>query len=81
MAVGPSTGRYLEEHADIPLIRHGFPIQDRQGAQRILTVGYTGSALLLDKMVNAFLERKHKTYRNDLFQAYFQPKEAFGHGL
>lgn len=35
MAVGPSVGRYLEEKADIPLVRLGFPIQDRLGAQRI----------------------------------------------
>ena len=31
LAVGPSVGRYLEEKAEIPLVRIGFPIQDRQG--------------------------------------------------
>lgn len=81
LAVGPSVGRYLEENAEIPLVRIGFPIQDRLGAQRILSVGYSGSALLLDKMVNTVLERKHRNYRNNLYQAYFQEKEASYHGL
>lgn len=81
LAVGPSVGRYLEEQADIPLVRIGFPIQDRLGAQRILSVGYQGTALLLDKMVNCLLERKHKTYRSDLFQAYYQEREVARHEL
>ena len=81
LAVGPSVGRYLEEQADIPLVRIGFPIQDRLGAQRILSVGYQGTALLLDKMVNCLLERKHKTYRSDLFQAYYHEREVARHEL
>ncbi|HWR28764.1 MAG TPA: nitrogenase component 1 [Negativicutes bacterium] len=81
LAVGPSVGRYLEEQADIPLVRIGFPIQDRQGAQRILSVGYTGTALLLDKCVNTFLERKHKTYREDLYDAYYDEEEVECHAV
>ena len=81
LAVGPSVGRYLEEKAEIPLVRIGFPIQDRLGAQRILSAGYTGSALLLDRMVNTMLERKHRTYRSDLYHAYFSKEEVSCHGL
>ena len=81
LAIGPSVGRYLEENADIPLVRISFPIQDRLGAQRILSVGYTGTALLLDKAVNTILERKHKTYRQDLFEAYYEKEEAACHVL
>ena len=81
LAIGPSVGRYLEENADIPLVRIGFPIQDRLGAQRILSVGYTGTALLLDKAVNTILERKHKTYRQDLYEAYYEKEEAACHIL
>ena len=33
LAVGPSVGRYLEEQADIPLVRIGFPIQDRASSR------------------------------------------------
>ncbi|MHC1762183.1 MAG: nitrogenase component 1 [Negativicutes bacterium] len=79
LAMGPSVGKYLEEQADIPLVRIGFPIQDRLGAQRILSVGYTGTALLLDKCVNTLLERKHKAYRQDLYEAYFDKEEAARH--
>lgn len=81
IAMGPSVGKYLEEKAEIALVRIGFPIQDRQGAQRILSAGYTGSALLLDKIVNTMLERKHKTYRSDLFQAYYRTEEVLRHGI
>ena len=79
LAVGPSVGRYLEEKADLSLVRIGFPIQDRLGAQRILSAGYTGSALLLDRMVNAVLERKHRAYRSDSFQKYYCEEEASCH--
>ncbi len=81
LAMGPSAGKYLEEQADIPLVRIGFPIQDRLGAQRILSVGYIGTALLLDKCVNTFLERRHKTYREDLYEAYFDEEEVARHAL
>ena len=81
LAVGPSVGRYLEEMADIPVERIGFPIQDRLGAQRILSVGYTGSALLLDRMVNKVLEKKHKAYRSDSYDRYYGKKEASCNGI
>ena len=81
LAVGPSVGRYLEEMADIPVERIGFPIQDRLGAQRILSVGYTGSALLLDRMVNKVLEKKHKSYRSDSYDRYYCKKEASCNGI
>jgi hypothetical protein len=32
-------------------------------------------------MVNCLLERKHKTYRSDLFQAYYQEREVARHEL
>jgi nitrogenase molybdenum-iron protein NifN len=42
----------------VPLIRVGFPIHDRFGASRILTIGYNGAMELFDRVVNAIIEKK-----------------------
>ncbi len=70
MAIGHSGGRYLEEQAGIPLVRIGFPILDRVGGQRILSVGYGGTMQFLDKITNTLLENKHKSYRKTMFDQY-----------
>jgi len=54
--IGNSKGYYLARELGIPLIRAGFPIHDRIGAQRILHVGYRGSQQLFDRIVNGLLE-------------------------
>jgi nitrogenase molybdenum-iron protein NifN len=55
--VGHSKGYTLARKLGIPLIRVGFPIHDRFGGQRILHVGYRGTQSLLDRVVNAIIER------------------------
>jgi nitrogenase molybdenum-iron protein NifN len=72
IAIGPSDGRYLTEKEGIPLVRLGFPILDRMGAQRILSVGYTGTALLLDRITNTLLDAKHHTYRTKLYDEFYK---------
>lgn len=76
LAIGHSDGRYLEERSHIPLVRLGFPIHDRTGGQRLLSVGYTGSANLLDRLTNTLLENKYKTYRRDMYEAFYQHDAA-----
>ncbi len=56
MLIGNSNGKYIAKELDIPLIRFGFPIHDRVGAQRILTVGYRGAMRMLDRITNKILE-------------------------
>jgi len=63
IAIGHSGGKVLTERWDIPLVRVGFPINDRVGGQRVLSAGYSGSISLLDKITNALLESKLTTYR------------------
>jgi len=65
IAVGHSGGKLLTERMGIPVVRVGFPIHDRVGGQRILTVGYTGSLAFLDRFTNTLLEQKHATYREE----------------
>ncbi|MGC9505909.1 nitrogenase component 1, partial [Baaleninema sp.] len=58
MLVGTSKGYPLARSHNIPLIRAGFPIHDRFGGQRILHLGYRGTQNLLDRIVNAVIEKK-----------------------
>lgn len=58
LVLGNSKGyRVIARDLCIPLIRVGFPIHDRFGAQRVLHLGYSGALALLDAIVNAVLEK------------------------
>jgi nitrogenase molybdenum-iron protein NifN len=57
LMIGNSKGYHLARKMNIPLIRVGFPIHDRFGAQRVLHVGYRGTQDLLDRIINAILEK------------------------
>lgn len=74
LAIGHSDGRYLTEKEGIPLVRVGFPIHDRVGGQRLLTLGYTGTMQFLDRVVNTLLEAKYKTYRQKMLEDYYVPR-------
>jgi nitrogenase molybdenum-iron protein alpha/beta subunit len=56
--IGHSKGYHLAKHWQVPLIRVGFPIHDRFGGQRVLHLGYRGAQNLLDRIINAVLEKK-----------------------
>ncbi len=69
LLVGHSKGyRYAKEWG-IPLLRVGFPIHDRFGAQRLLTLGYQGALSFYDRLVNTFLEEKQTN--NDIGYGYY----------
>lgn len=55
LLVGSSKGYPLARELGVPLLRVGFPVHDRFGAQRDLTVGYRGTQALFDRAVNALL--------------------------
>jgi nitrogenase molybdenum-iron protein NifN len=57
LMIGNSKGYRLARDLQVPLLRVGFPIHDRFGAQRVLHVGYRGTQVLLDRIVNAVLEK------------------------
>jgi len=75
VAIGHSDGRYLTEREGIPLIRVGFPIHDRVGGQRLLSVGYTGTTMFLDRITNTLLENKYRNYRNNIYDKFFQDSD------
>lgn len=78
VGIGPSDGRYLTEKGEIPLVRLGFPIHDRVGGQRLLSVGYTGTMMLLDCITNTLLENKYKSYRSSMYEKYYQQPSSDG---
>jgi len=55
-----SYGKYIARDEDVPLVRWGFPILDRQCHQYFPTVGYKGGLRLLEKILNALLDRKDR---------------------
>ncbi|TWH46041.1 nitrogenase molybdenum-iron protein NifN [Sporomusa sp. KB1] len=71
IAIGHSDGRFLTERDHIPLVRLGFPIHDRVGGQRLLSIGYTGSMNLLDRITNTLLAEKYQYYRQNMYQKYY----------
>jgi nitrogenase molybdenum-iron protein NifN len=58
LLLGNSKGYRLGKKRGIPLLRVGFPIHDRFGAQRLLHLGYRGTQQLYDTLVNLLLEQK-----------------------
>jgi nitrogenase molybdenum-iron protein NifN len=58
LIIGYSKGYPLARKLGIPLLRVGFPIHDRFGGQRLLTLGYDGTQRLYDQIVNAVLDKK-----------------------
>jgi len=56
--VGHSKGYRLAREMNVPLIRVGFPIHDRFGGHRTRHLGYQGALDLLERVVNAMIEKK-----------------------
>jgi len=60
LMLGNSKGYYIARKLDIPLIRCGFPIHDRIGAQHQKTLCYEGATILFEQIVNALLDDKQR---------------------
>ncbi len=66
LLIGHSKGKFICEAEDIPLVRVGFPIEDRFGYHRRNIMGYRGGMYLVDEITNAFLSRKGAVVSNTL---------------
>jgi nitrogenase molybdenum-iron protein beta chain len=60
LVLGNSYVKYIARDEDIPYVRHGFPILDRVGHSYFPTVGYRGGMRLLEKILDALLDRKDR---------------------
>ncbi|MBZ4645945.1 MAG: multifunctional nitrogenase iron molybdenum cofactor biosinthesis protein NifN/nitrogenase [Clostridia bacterium] len=72
LLIGNSDGKWIEEKDGISLVRIGFPVHDRVGAQRKVNTGYDGSMRFLDDITNTLLEDKEKKYRKSMYQKYYK---------
>lgn len=68
LLIGNTYGKYIARDEDVPLVRWGFPILDRQGHQYFPTVGYKGGLRLLEKILTALLDRKDRDDPEEKFE-------------
>jgi len=60
LMIGHSDGRLFSKALDIPLIRVGYPVYDREGYHRIPIVGYNGGINLIDRITNVVFEKYYE---------------------
>ncbi|MGD8266537.1 MAG: nitrogenase component 1, partial [Desulfobacterales bacterium] len=60
LMIGNTYTKYIAKDEDIPLVRYGFPIYDRLGHSYFSTMGYRGALRLLEKLLDAILDRKDR---------------------
>ena len=65
---GNTYAKYIARDEDIPLIRTGFPIYDRVGHQYFPITGYRGALRLLERMLNALLDRQDRDAPEESFE-------------
>jgi nitrogenase molybdenum-iron protein beta chain len=68
LLMGNTYLKYIARDEDIPLLRWGFPILDRQGHQYFPTVGYKGGLRLLEKILGLLLDRKDRDDPEQTFE-------------
>ena len=68
LLIGNTYGKYMARDEDIPFIRFGFPILDRIGHSYFPNVGYGGSLRLLEKILNAIMDRQDRDALEEKFE-------------
>jgi nitrogenase molybdenum-iron protein beta chain len=71
LLIGNTYCKYIARDEDLPLVRWGFPILDRQGHQYFPTVGYKGGVRLLEKILTALLDRVDRDASEEKFELVF----------
>jgi len=68
LLIGNTYGKYIARDEDIPFVRMGFPILDRVGHSYFPQVGYMGAARLLEKILNALMDRQDRDSPEESFE-------------
>ncbi|HYH03145.1 MAG TPA: nitrogenase molybdenum-iron protein subunit beta [Bacillota bacterium] len=68
LLIGNTYGKYIARDEDIPFIRFGFPILDRIGHSYFPSVGYTGGLRLVEKVLNALMDRQDRDSSEEQFE-------------
>lgn len=68
LLIGNTYGKYIARDEDLPFVRMGFPIVDRIGHSYFPSVGYTGGLRILEKILNALLDRQDRDAPETTFE-------------
>jgi nitrogenase molybdenum-iron protein beta chain len=68
LLMGNTYMKYIARDEDIPMVRFGFPILDRIGHSYFPTVGYRGGMRLLEKILDAVLDRQDRDAKEESFE-------------
>jgi nitrogenase molybdenum-iron protein beta chain len=68
LIIGNTYCKYIARDEDLPFVRWGFPILDRQGHQYFPTVGYKGGLRLLEKILSVLMDRKDRDEPEQSFE-------------
>lgn len=68
LIIGNTYCKYIARDEDLPFVRWGFPILDRQGHQHFPTVGYKGGLRLLEQILGVLLDRKDRDDAEEKFE-------------
>jgi nitrogenase molybdenum-iron protein beta chain len=71
LLIGNTYGKYIARDEDVPLVRWGFPILDRQGHQYFPTVGYKGGIRMLEKILGVLLDRLDRDNPEEKFELVY----------
>ena len=68
LIIGNTYGKYISRDENIPFVRLGFPILDRIGHSYFPVVGYMGGIRLVEKILNAILDKKDAEAPEESFE-------------
>ena len=68
LLLGNTYAKYISRDEDIPLVRICFPIYDRVGHQYFPVVGYRGALRLMEKILNALMDRQDRDSPEECFE-------------
>ncbi|MCG8687559.1 MAG: nitrogenase molybdenum-iron protein subunit beta [Desulfobacterales bacterium] len=68
LLIANTYGKYIARDDDIPYVRFGFPILDRIGHSYFPTVGYKGGIRLVEKILDALMDRLDRDAPEEKFE-------------
>jgi nitrogenase molybdenum-iron protein beta chain len=68
LLIGNTYGKYIARDEHVPFVRMGFPILDRIGHQLFPIAGYRGGMRILEKMLDALLDRQDRESPEESFE-------------
>ncbi|ADL52526.1 nitrogenase cofactor biosynthesis protein NifB [Clostridium cellulovorans] len=75
MMIGNSDGRRMAERLNLEIVRIGFPVHDRVGAQREIFTLYNGTGSFIDKTANVILKYKEEHFREEAYNKYYDDRK------